>query len=415
VVRDAPMSKQNRGLWHHSDFLKLWAGQTISTLGSGVTESALPLTAVLVLGAEASDMGWLLAAESAPVLLVGMFAGVWVDRVPRRRLLIGADLGRAGLLVCIPLVAVLGALRIEHLYVVALATGLLTVVFEIAYRSFVPDLVGPENVLEANSRVASVEAVAEITTPGLTGALVQVIPPPAAILLDAASFIASAGCAAVIRHVDVPRPRVDHPTAMFREIADGLRAVRSSELLSTLAIWEAVRSFFGMFIGALYVLFGLRELGLSPLLVGLSVGVGGISNLVGTLLVERITRRLGGAGVTMVTAMLVGSITPFVIALAPSGPVPGFLALVAAQSLDIIHPLYSVNALTLRQVTTPPHLLGRVNATLHVVERGVIPFGAIAAGLLGDAIGLRPTLLLAAVGIAIGAIWAGRSGFLRRQ
>ncbi|MBV9173768.1 MAG: hypothetical protein JOZ81_27200, partial [Chloroflexi bacterium] len=98
-----------------------------------------------------------------------------------------------------------------------------------------------------------------------------------------------------------------------------------------------------------------------------------------------------------------------------SGPVPGFLALVAAQSLDIIHPLYSVNALTLRQVTTPPHLLGRVNATLHVVERGVIPFGAIAAGLLGDAIGLRPTLLLAAVGIAIGAIWAGRSGFLRRQ
>src|SRR3954468_16082989 len=102
-----------RGLWQNSDFVELWAGQTISTLGSGVTESALPLTAVLVLGAQASDMGWLLAAESAPVLLVGMFAGVWVDRVPRRRLLISADLGRAGLLVCIPLVALAGALRIE--------------------------------------------------------------------------------------------------------------------------------------------------------------------------------------------------------------------------------------------------------------------------------------------------------------
>jgi len=134
-----------------------------------------------------------------------------------------------------------------------------------------------------------------------------------------------------------------------------------------------VRSFFGMFIGALYVLFGLREMGLSPLLVGLSVGIGGISNLAGTLLVERLTLRLGGAGRTMVTAMLVGSLTPFLIALAPSGPVPGFVALVAAQSLlaflvDIIHPLYSVNALTLWQVTTPPHLLSRVNATLHVVE-----------------------------------------------
>src|SRR5947209_18596480 len=132
------MSTQTPGLWHHADFLKLWAGQTISTLGSGVTESALPLTAVLVLGAQASDMGWLVAAESAPVLLVGVFAGVWVDRVPRRRLLISADLGRAGLLVCIPLLALVGALRIEHLYVVALATGLLSVVFDIAYRAWLP-------------------------------------------------------------------------------------------------------------------------------------------------------------------------------------------------------------------------------------------------------------------------------------
>jgi MFS family permease len=413
-MADATMPSQARGLWRHSDFLKLWAGQTISSLGSGVTESALPLTAVLVLGAQASDMGWLLAAESAPVLLVGMFAGVWVDRFPRRRLLIGADVGRAVLLASIPLVAFLGVLRIEHLYVVALAAGVLTVVFDIAYRSFVPDLVGPELVLEANSRLASVEAVAEITTPGFTGALVQVIPPPAAILFDAVSFVASALCAAGIRHADAPRPRVEHQEAIFKQIAEGLRAVRSSQLLSTLATWEAVRSFFGMFIGALYVLFGLRELGLSPLLVGLSVGVGGISNLVGTLLVERVTRRLGGAGRTMVAAMLVGSLTPFLIALAPAEPVPGFFALVAAQSLDIIHPLYAVNALTLRQVTTPPRMLGRVNATLHVVERGVIPFGALAGGILGDAIGLRPTLLIAAVGIAFGAVWAARSGLLRQ-
>jgi predicted MFS family arabinose efflux permease len=407
------MSSQARGLWHHSDFLKLWAGQSISSLGSGITESALPLTAVLVLGAQASDMGWLIAAESAPVLLVGMFAGVWVDRFPRRRLLICADLGRAAVLACIPLVAVLGVLRIEHLYVVALAAGVLTVVFDIAYRSFVPDLVGPEHVLEANSRLASVEAVAEIAAPGLTRALVQVVPPPAAILLDAVSFVGSALCAATIRHIDAPRRRVEKQTAVFNEIADGLRAVRSSHLLSTLATWEAVRRFFGMFIGAPYVLFGLRELGLSPLLIGLSVGVGGISNLVGTLLVERVTRRLGGAGRTMVTAMLVGSITPFLIALAPAGPVPGFIALVVAQSLDIIHPLYTVNSLTLRQVSTPPRMLGRVNATLHVVERGVIPFGALGGGMLGDALGLRPTLLLAAVGIAIGAVWAARSG--RRQ
>src|SRR5919202_1984175 len=165
----------SRGLWRHPEFRKLWAGQTISIFGSGVTANALPLTAVLLLGASASDMGWLLAVESAPVLLVGMFAGVWVDRVRRRPVLVGADLGRAGLLACIPLLAALGALRIEHLFVVAATTGVLTVVFDVAYRSIVPDLVGHERILEANSRLATVEAVAEITTPGLTGAVVHVI------------------------------------------------------------------------------------------------------------------------------------------------------------------------------------------------------------------------------------------------
>lgn len=163
-----------------------------------------------------------------------------------------------------------------------------------------------------------------------------------------------------------------------------------------------------MFIGALYMLFGLRELGLSPVLLGMTVGVGGASNLLGTLLVRRVTRRFG-VGPTMVTAVLVGCIPPVLIALAPSRLGEGFAVLVAAQALDLIHPLYDVNALTLRQVSTPDHLLGRVNATLHVIARGVIPFGALAGGALGDAIGLRPTLLVAAGGIMLGAVWLARA------
>src|SRR5207253_9778180 len=130
MLPKVPASHQNgasaRSLWHHPDFLRLWAGQTISTVGSGITSSALPLTAVLLLGARATDMGWLLAAESAPVLLVGMFAGVWVDRFRRRPLLIGADLGRAALLACIPMLAAVGGLRIEYLFALAAAVGMLT-------------------------------------------------------------------------------------------------------------------------------------------------------------------------------------------------------------------------------------------------------------------------------------------------
>lgn len=394
----------SQSLWHHSEFLKLWAGQTISRFGSGVTANALPLTAVLLLGASASDMGWLLAVESAPVLLVGLFAGVWVDRVRRRPLLIGADLGRAGLLACIPIVAALGGLRIEHLFVVAAATGVLTVLFDVAYRSFVPDLVGREGVLEANSRLATVEAVAEITTPGLTGALVQVIAAPLAILLDAVSFVGSAVCVLAIRQPEPARqPPEDAGHDVWSDIGEGLRAVGGSPTLRTLAAWETLRNFFGMFIGALYVLFGLRELGLSPVLLGMTVGVGGASNLLGTLIVQRATRRFG-VGPTIITAVLVGCIPPVLIALAPSRPVKGFVVLVAAQALDLIHPLYEINALTLKQGSTPTHLLGRVNATLHVIARGVIPFGA-----LGDAIGLRPTLLVAAGGIMLGAVWLARA------
>ena len=285
------MASTRSSLWHQPNFLKLWAGQTISIFGSGITGCALPLTALLVLGAGASDMGWLYAVESAPVLLFGMFAGVWVDRFRRRPLLVGADLGRAGLLACIPLLAWLAGLRMEHLYIVAAATGVLTLAFDVAHRSFVPDLVGRDRVLEANSRFATVEAVAKIGTPGLTGALVQVIAAPTAILLDAASFVVSAVCVLGIRQPEPPRAPTTERQHVWSDIAEGLRAVGANATLRALAGSEALRNFFCSFLATLYLLFGVRELGLSPVLVGITVGVGGVSNLLGTLVVQRATDR----------------------------------------------------------------------------------------------------------------------------
>jgi MFS family permease len=233
------MHTRSRSLRRDPDFVKLWAGQTISIFGSGVTATALPLTAVLVLGASASQMGWLVAAESAPVLLMGVVAGVWVDRVRRRPVLVGADLGRAGLLACIPILAALGSLHIEHLLLVAATTGALTVLFDIAFRSYVPDLVGRDGILEANSRLATVAAVAEITTPGLTGALVQVIAAPLAVLLDAVSFLGSAVCVLQIRQPEAPPHSVSSANAEAgNQIAEGLRAVLGSPTLRALAGWE---------------------------------------------------------------------------------------------------------------------------------------------------------------------------------
>jgi Na+/melibiose symporter-like transporter len=312
------------------------------------------------------------------------------------------------LLACIPILALVGGLRIEFLFAVAAAVGTLTVMFDVAYRSLVPDLVGPEAVLEANSRLASVDAVAEITTPGLTGALVQVISPATTLLLDAVSFVGSAMCIGSIGHAERVRPHTGPRPNVWHEIGAGLGAVASSPTLRALATWEALRNFFGLFIGALYVLFGLSELGLSPLLVGITVGVGGASNLIGTLILPYVTRRFG-ARRTMTGAVLVSCLSPILIAFAPGEPVAGFAVLVAAQALDAVHPLYEVNALTLTQLSTPAPLLGRVNATMHVIARGVIPFGAVVGGMLGDVVGVRLTLIVAAVGISLGGLWLARS------
>ncbi|MGH2353921.1 MAG: MFS transporter, partial [Chloroflexota bacterium] len=370
------------GLWRNRDFLKLWTGQTVSKFGSGITGNALPLTAVLVLGASPSQMGLLVAARAAPVAVVGLFAGVWVDRLRRRPVMIWADLGRAALLASIPAAAVFGHLRIEHLFLVAALAGVLTVFFDVAYQSCVPDLVNREHILEANSKLATADALAEITTPGLTGVLVQVISAPMALLVDALSFVWSALFVGTISAAERPPAASASQHRVGSEITQGLQAVTGNPLLRSLAGYAATRSFFGNFIGPLYTLYALRELDLGPVLLGITIGVGGVSNLLGTVLVGPVTRRLG-IGRTIVGAVVIGGIATLLIPLA-SGPVAvAFALLVAAQAFDVIYPLYDVNALSVRQSVTPDALLGRVNASMQVLEGGFAPLGALAGGLLG--------------------------------
>ena len=195
-----------RGLWRDPDFFKLWLGQTVSKFGSGITGSALSLAAVLVLGASATQMGLLSAAAILPLVVLGLFAGVWVDRLRRRPVLIWADLGRALILLTVPAAALAGQLSLAQLFLVAAGTGALTVIFDVAYQAYVPDLVGRRRVLEANSKLAASEALAEVTTPGLAGLLVALISAPMAVLLDAVSFVFSALCIALVRRPEAPEP-----------------------------------------------------------------------------------------------------------------------------------------------------------------------------------------------------------------
>ncbi|HEU5318926.1 MAG TPA: MFS transporter [Chloroflexota bacterium] len=391
------------------DFTKLWTGQTISKFGSGIGGAALDLTAVLALGASPAQMGLLGAARLAPVVLLGLVAGAWVDRRRRQPLMIWADVGRAALLALIPLAAIAGMLRLELLFVVAPLVGVLGVVFDVAYQSYVPALVTRGRVMHANSRLATSDALAEITTPGLAGLLTQLITAPLALLCDAVSFLVSAVSVALVRTPEPPPPPRSEQTRLLTEIREGLALVARNPVLRALAGFRATREFFGNMIGTLYALYALRELGIGPVLLGVSIGVGGASNLLGTLIVERVTRRFG-IGPTIMGSQLVGSVSVLTLPLAASaaaagGPLWGFIFLALGQASDLIHPLYDVNTLSLRQATTPDHLLGRVNASMQVIEGALWPLGAVVGGVLGGLIGIQPTLFIVAAGIIASRLW----------
>jgi MFS family permease len=394
------------GLWRHPEFRKLWAGQTISSFGSQVTGFALPLTAILLLGATPGQMGLLAALQYAPFLLVTLIAGAWVDRLPRRNILIVADLGRALLLGSIPAAALLGVLSLGHLYVVAFLAGVLTVCFNVADQAFLPTLLRREELIEGNSKLAASRAVAQVAGPGLGGWLVQVLTAPMAIALDAASFLGSALCLGLIR----ARPTEDSGprngrTGLRGEVAEGLRLVLSHPLLRPIAGAGATHACFTYVMLALVQLYALSELDLTPAVLGGVLAVGGLGVLPGAALARSVALRLG-VGTTLAGATLLDAFAILLMALA-GGPLapPAVLLAAGLFAHGLAIPLFDVNQVSLRQALTPDRLQGRMNATMKFLIMGAAPLGAFAGGLLAEQIGLRPTLLVAAVGAALASFW----------
>jgi len=399
------MRRRFDGLWRQPAFLKLWAGQTVSLFGSQVTTLALPLTAVLVLRATPVQMGILGAAQFLPFLLLTLFVGVWVDRRRRRPVLIVADLGRATLLGLIPLLAILGWLRMDYLYGIALLLGSLTVLFDLAYQSYLPSLVERAHLVEGNSKLQVSASVAEIGGPGLAGLLVQVITAPGALLVDAVSFLVSVLSLALI-HKREPAPAAPLTRHnVRRELAEGLSFTFGNRYLRALAGEAATSNGFGQAITTLFVLYAVRQLGIGPERLGLILATGSIGALVGSAMAGYLGRRFG-VGLTIVGSMLLACIPLLLVPLAGGPPLVVTLLLVLAFFLSGWGlALSNVQVISLRQTLTPDHLLGRVHASYRTVVTGAIPLGALLGGLLGGAIGLRPTLLVAALGAACAPLW----------
>ncbi len=399
------MQKHFTGLWRHPDFLKLWVGETISLLGSQVTFLAVPLTAAMTLNATPLQMGTLGTVQYIPWLLVGLLAGAWVDRLRRRPVMVAADLGRTVLLGLIPLAAVAGILRMEHLYVVGFLVGILNVFFDVAYAAYLPTLVPRDRLVEGNSKLQVSASIAEIGGPGLAGGLVQLVTGPLAIAVDALSFLVSA---LSLTWIGTPEPKptpTDDSRNILAEIREGLRLVFSNPILRAFALASVTTNFFVDMHLAVFVLYATRELGISPVILGSIYAVGAVGGLLGSLVAERLVK-WQGLGQVIVGAQIL--VTLAVLAIPLSGrqfwiAVPLIAIAEALWGFAVV--VYVVNTVSLRQVITPNQFQGRVTASLRFVTWGIAPLGFLLGGILGETIGLQATLLVAVAGPLLSVAW----------
>ena len=393
------------GLWRHPDFLKLWSGETISLFGTQVTALALPLTAALVLKASPAEMGFLATVEFLPFLVLSLFAGVWVDRLTRRPILIIADIGRGFLLGTIPAAFFLNVLSIELLYVVGLLTGVLTVFFDVAYMSYLPALVERDQLVEGNGKLEVSRSVAQISGPGLAGTLIQVVSAPVAVLIDAVSYFMSAFFIGLIKKPEVKEVRsLFEKKNIWREIGEGLGIVFGNPVLRSIAGCTATTNLFGNVLQVVFTLYMVNELKLEPFVIGLIFAVSSIGGLLGAFGANWAAKRFG-LGRAIVGSASLG----FFYLLVPlaSGPwiitVP--LLTLAQFVISFSGTIYNINQVSLRQAITPDRLQGRMNASMRFVVWGTIPIGALVGGFLGETFGLRPTLLIGAIGTSLGFLW----------
>ena len=378
------------------DFARLWLGESVSAVGSQITMLAVPLVAVQLLEATPGQMGLLGAAGTVPYLLFAVAAGVWVDRSRKRPLLIGAHVGEAVLLLLIPVLALLDVLRLGHLMAIAFGLGIGKVLFEVAYQSYLPQLVRRDDLVQANSRLTASASVAEIGGPGLGGLLVSALTAPIAVVVDAVSFLVSAVALSRIRRSE-PGPVVRDRLPLRTEVAEGFRETFRNRYLLAFAGEAATYNMAWTALHTLLVLWAVRDLGLSPTTLGLLFSVGSIGALLGALLTERLARRVG-VGPAMWGSTVVSNLGVLLIPAAGGPQAIVLLVLGVAffmQGLGVTGT--NVHTYAIRQAVTPTAMLGRVNAAYRVLTYGFVPLGALLGGLLGETIGLRPALLVSAL------------------
>ena len=419
-----------------ANYRKLWTAATVSLFGTQVSQIAIPYIAAFVLRASPGEVGLLTAIEFLPFLLFTLPAGVWVDRFPKKRILVLGDLGRAAMLVSIPIAWALDGLTIYQLYLVGFVNGLMTVLFDVADMSYLPTILDREDLVDGNAKLQISQSSAQILGQPFGGGIVAVLQAPLAVLIDAASYVGSAGLILSIRDagrrvagavngaaaatgsdavdegvaeaVAAANPEAiaesaaatpddgPPPTGGMRmQIREGLRYILGHEYLGNIAATTASSNLFGNVGLAIFPVFAYRELQMSPAAVGTMGGIGGVGVLIGALVASRVQRRLGIGRTIVLTAGLFG---PINILFPLATPEVALLFLSTSLFLGgISNVIYNVAQVSLRQAITPEHFLGRMNATMRFLVWGTIPIGSLIGAGLSEVVGVRSTIWISAI------------------
>jgi MFS family permease len=395
------------GLWRHADFLKLWSAETISQFGSQVDDLAIGFVAIIVLDASAFEVAVLATLNFLPFILFTLPAGVWVDRLRRRPILIAGDFGRAVFLATIPIAYVADALTLWQLYVVVFLTGVCTVFFDVAYQSYLPSLVERDQIIDGNSKLEISRSAAQVGGPGFAGALVEIFTAPYAVLVDAISFLSSGlFLLGIKKHEDTPvRETVDgRKSSLSTELKEGLRFVLGNPNLRAQAGCTATSNLFSSLAFAIVLVFLVRELGLSAAVIGIVFSVGAAGSFAAAFTAMRLSRRFGIGPTTIAVSVLWGpGLLLFAVAPAGNAAIPFLVAGQLLAGFSIV--VYNIIQVSYRQAICPPRLQGRMNSVMRFIVWGTIPIGALAGGALGTWVGLRETLVVGGVGTGLAVLW----------
>lgn len=387
-----------RSLWRNGDFMKFWLGETVSLFGSQVTLLALPLTAVLILGASPDQLGILRFLETFPYILCPLLFGVWVDRARRRPLMILANSVRAVLIGLVPLLAIFHQLFLFPAYAITFGVGVFTVLFDVCWQSFVPVVVAQEHLIEANSKISTSSAAAEVGGPGLAGVLMQLLTAPLALVVDSLSYVVSVVSLLLIRKPEV-LPEYDARVNLWQEMSEGLKFSFRHAILRTLTLQAAAWNCCFFLAETIFLLYAPRVLHISPGALGLLYAVSAVGGLVGAALARPLAQHFR-LGWLLCCTFTLGTV-PMLLLPAAVGS-PEVILLICGGGLFFVRTalgIWAVLTVSLRQAVTPNRLMGRVSACLRLVAYGGGAVGALLSGILGSTLGLRPGLWIGCIGL----------------